>query len=103
LPVTKRTLLLIAAILAVCPISGAVHAKNSLRSADPPPATYASLADFFTPGAVFQDRNGDGVIDFVDARLVVAEHPSSADLAAAADVAARLGFETSAMNLPLLR
>src|ERR1019366_971883 len=28
-------------------------------------------------------------------------HPAAADLAAAADVAARLGFETSAMNLPM--
>ena len=29
----------------------------------------AALADFFRPGVVFQDRNGDGVVDFVDARL----------------------------------
>ena len=65
---------------------------------DPPSA---SLSDFFAPGAVFQDRNSDGAVDFVDARIVLAEQPSSAELAAAADVAARLGFETSAMNLPL--
>jgi hypothetical protein len=102
--VTKRILLLFAASLALCPLSGAVHAKNSFRSQDTPAAaTHASLSDFFAPGAVFQDRNGDGAIDFVDARLVLAEHPSSADMAAAADVAARLGFETSAMNLPMRR
>src|SRR5262249_34675123 len=49
----------------------------------------------------FQDRNADGVVDFVDARIVLAERPSAAEVAAAADVAARLGYETTAMNLPL--
>ena len=59
------------------------------------------LASLFTPGAVFQDRNGDGFVDFVNARIVMAQKPSAADVSAAADVAARLGFETMAMNLPL--
>src|SRR6185369_3083141 len=63
----------------------------------------ASLSEFFAPGVVFQDRNSDGAIDFVDARLVLGERPSSAELAAAADVAARLGFETSALDLPMVR
>jgi hypothetical protein len=68
------------------------------RVAAPPPF---SLADLFKPGAVFQDRNGDGVIDFVDATLVLAPKPTDAEIAAAADIAARLGLETSAINLPL--
>jgi hypothetical protein len=63
----------------------------------------ASLSELFAPGVVFQDRNGDGAIDFVDARLVLGDQPSSAELAAAADIAARLGFETSAMDLPVVR
>jgi len=63
----------------------------------------ASLSEFFAPDIVFQDRNSDGAIDFVDARLVLGERPSSAELAAAADVAARLGFETSALDLPMVR
>jgi Zinc carboxypeptidase len=63
----------------------------------------AALADFFKPGVVWQDRNGDGAIDFVDARIVLPEQPTSAELAAAADVGARLGFETSAMNIPVVR
>src|SRR6266571_647590 len=41
-----------------------------------------SLSELFKPGVVFQDRNGDGAIDFVDVRL---------------------GYETSAMNLPMVR
>src|SRR5262245_9709474 len=69
----------------------------------PASAPSSSFAGFFKPGIVFQDRNGDGVIDFVDARLALPENPTAAELAAAADVAARLGFETTAMNLPIAR
>src|SRR5712671_5618731 len=59
------------------------------------------LSELFKPGVVLQDRNGDGAIDFVDARIVLPEQPTSAELATASDIAARLGFETSAMNLPV--
>ena len=67
----------------------------------PAESTVASLSTLFKPGVVLQDRNGDGAIDFVDVRLVLPEQPSAGELAAASDVAARLGFETSAMNLPV--
>ncbi|MGH9143675.1 MAG: hypothetical protein ACRD2I_21270, partial [Vicinamibacterales bacterium] len=70
------------------------------RTAPGDPAA-ASLSEIFKPGVVLQDRNGDGAIDFVDARIVLPGQPSSAEVAAASDIAARLGFETSAMNLPL--
>src|SRR5436190_532589 len=63
----------------------------------------AALSDFFKPGVVWQDKNDDGAVDFVDARIVLPDNPSSAELAAAADVAARLGYETSAMNIPIAR
>src|SRR5712691_10349066 len=70
----------------------------------PPAETGAlSLSELFTPGVVFQDRNGDGAIDVVDARLVLSEQPSAGELAAASNIAARLGYETSAMNLPVVR
>jgi hypothetical protein len=42
-------------------------------------------------------------VDFANARLVLAPQPTAGDLAAAADIAARLGFETSAMDLPMVR
>jgi hypothetical protein len=90
----NRRLLLALALAAVSPLSGAGQRADST----PIPA---ALSDFFKPGTVLQDRNGDGAIDFVDARIVLAEQPSPAELAAASDIAARLGFETSAMNLPL--
>jgi hypothetical protein len=59
------------------------------------------VEDIFSPGFILEDRNGDGVIDFVNAELELGESPSPAAAAAASDVAARLGFETMAMNLPL--
>jgi hypothetical protein len=95
--VTKRLPLLALGLAALCPLSGAGQ-----RAAESP-STPAALSDLFKPGVVFQDRNRDGVIDFVDARLVLPEHPTAGELAAAADIAGRLGFETSAMNLPVAR
>jgi hypothetical protein len=71
------------------------------RTAPGDPAV--SLSEFFKPGVVFQDRNGDGAVDFVNARIVLPDSPSASELSAAADVAARLGFETSAMDLPVVR
>src|SRR3954470_13040680 len=93
--VNPRFLLLALALAAICPLSGAGQ-----KRADAPPAP-AALDDFFKPGLVFQDRNGDGAIDFVDARILLPQEPSAGEIAAASDVAARLGYETSAMNLPL--
>jgi Zinc carboxypeptidase len=93
--VNTRPLLLTIALAALCPLSGAGQ-----QPTETPPAA-AALSDIFKPGVIFQDRNGDGAIDFVDARIVLAEQPSSAELAAASDIAARLGYETSAMNLPV--
>jgi len=62
-----------------------------------------SLAEIFKPGVVFLDKNGDGVVDFVDARIALPDAPSAGELAAAANIAARLGYETTAMNLPVPR
>jgi len=73
-PVNKRVLLLALAVASVCPLSGA----GQQRTDGPVPA---ALSDFFKPGVVFQDRNGDGAVDFVDARIVLPEQPSAAELA----------------------
>jgi hypothetical protein len=77
-------------------ISGAVGVTQQSATAA------LALSEFFKPGVVFQDRNNDGAVDFVNARIVLAEQPTAGDMAAAASVAARLGYETSAMNLPLV-
>src|SRR4051812_9012663 len=69
-----------------------------------PPARRDSTRDLrnvLAPGYILQDRNGDDVIDFVNAKVALPSAASQADLAAAANIAARLGYETSATNLDL--
>ena len=78
-----------------------VIAPQSYVHTQQAPSPSADLATLFATGSVLQDRNGDGVIDFVNARVVLGERPSASDVSAAADLAARFGFETMAMNLPL--
>ena len=92
----RRFFLRLTAVLALAPTAGAFHVAD-------PPAPPAALADFFKPGTVFQDRNADGVVDFVSAQISLADKPTVGELAAAADVASRLGFETTAMNIPVAR
>ena len=65
------------------------------------PSALSGLEMFFATGPILQDRNGDGVIDFVDARIIVDDAPTPTDIAAAADIAARLAYETMAINIPL--
>jgi len=72
--VTKRVGTLAACTLGLAAIG---------RTQSAPPR--AALSDFFKPGVVLQDRNNDGVVDFVNARLALAERPSAAETAAAAD------------------
>lgn len=87
-----RTRFLLLPLVAVAAVQGA---ETSIRP--------APLADLFKIGPLFQDRNGDGVVDFVDARLAMPDKPTAAETAAAADLAARLAFETTAINLPVAR
>ena len=56
----------------------------------------------FNLGAVLEDRNGDGIADFVNVRIVVPEAASPSDISGAAEIAARLGYETTATDIPLV-
>ena len=49
-----------------------------------------------------RDTNGDGLADVVAARVIVPASPSLADVEAATNLAARLGYETTALTLPLV-
>ena len=60
-----------------------------------------SLAALYELGGAVSDTNGDGVADRLNARVVLPGSPSAAEVAIAADLAARLGFETLALNLPM--
>jgi hypothetical protein len=61
------------------------------------------LGDLFTlTRGVVRDTNGDGLADTVVARVMVPARPAAEDVLAASNIAARLGFETMAMSLPLV-
>ena len=90
-----------AIVVAVLCVTLSPAATNQTDGAQPSSAMSFSLLDVFATGVALEDRNGDGVIDFVNARLVLGEPASAGDVSAGADIAARLGFETMAMNLPV--
>jgi hypothetical protein len=65
-----------------------------------PPA--ARVADPFVIGWMLEDTNGDGIADFIAGRIVVPAQPSAAENAAAANLAARLGYGTTGMTPPVV-
>jgi len=53
-------------------------------------------------GGAVRDTNGDGLADSVAARVIVPAEPAVEDIQAAANIAGRLGFETTALSLPIV-
>jgi murein tripeptide amidase MpaA len=67
------------------------------------PAGRPSLAALYTgAGGAVRDTNGDALPDSVLARVIVPARPTPEDVEAAANIAARLGYETTALTLPLV-
>lgn len=73
------------------------------------PAPLAQVADapldltpFFGAAGLTRDTNGDGLADTIAARVIVAAAPTLEDGIAAANLAGRLGFETTALTLPFV-
>ena len=70
-----------------------------------PPAAVATanrVADPFAPGWMVLDTNGDGIADFIGGKVVVPTNPGAAENAAAADIAARLGFASTGLTMPVV-
>ncbi len=80
-------------IAADLPASRAAAQRAELRG-------LASLYDV-AAGAV-RDTNGDGLADAVAARVIVPADPAVEDVQAAVNIAGRLGFETTALTLPIV-
>lgn len=77
-------------------------AGEAVADAAPAPVaadTVSDLRDLFAGGLFVDDRNGDSLPDFVDGRIVLPAEPAPAEAAAAANLAARLGYETTATDL----
>lgn len=60
------------------------------------------LAAIYGPDGVIRDANGDGLADRLATRVILPAAPSVEDELAAANIAARLGFETTALSLPIV-
>ncbi|MYC51475.1 MAG: hypothetical protein F4X47_04060, partial [Gammaproteobacteria bacterium] len=84
-----------AALWAGVPRAGLAQAPDASVPGD--------LTTLFEIGGLVLDTNGDEVPDFVNASLVTGETPTLAETRAAAEIAARLGFETMALDLPVAR
>lgn len=67
-----------------------------------PADTLADLRNLLDTAVVLEDRDDDGIVDRLDVRLVLGATPTEADVTAAMNMAARLGFETASSDLGLL-
>ncbi len=60
------------------------------------------LTDPFVTGWMLTDTNGDEIADFIAGKIVVPANPSAEQNAAAANIAARLGYGTTAFTPPVV-
>jgi hypothetical protein len=77
-------------------------AQSTVRSTQSPTTDPDLTAFFATSYGLVRDTNGDDIADAVAARVIVPAAPTRDDSVAAANIAARLGFETSALSFPLV-
>jgi hypothetical protein len=93
---------LIAAVAAFLVFFGAHPVRTGAgASAQRPELTGLASIYSLAAGAV-RDTNGDGLADSVAARVVLPAEPAIEDIQAAANIAGRLGFETTALTLPIV-
>ncbi|MBT8335682.1 MAG: hypothetical protein KJO11_03695, partial [Gemmatimonadetes bacterium] len=96
------TPLVLAAVAGLATPASAVVNRVSVPRPAPvvaPADTVDDLRDVFAVDALLSNLNRDPWPDAVAARLVLAPDPGTAEIAAAANVAARLGYETTATDL----
>ena len=66
----------------------------------PPAASH--VTDVFSEGYMLRDTNHDGIVDFIEGKVVVPAQPGAAENAASANIAARLGFASTGLTPPLV-
>jgi hypothetical protein len=88
---------------AVCAVTLAAFLSSSFAQTAAPPATPGTrFEDLFRIGVMVQDTNGDKIADTLCGHIVVPKAPGVAENTSAANLAARLGYETSALTLPVV-
>jgi hypothetical protein len=85
--------------IALVAVSVLVPARERPAAAQAPPIR--GLDMLFAPAGAVRDTNDDGLADAIAARVIVPDDASAEDLEVAINLAARLGFETTAMTLPV--
>lgn len=94
---------LLAAVLAAVVLTlGALRRPVSQPTSTAPARSRSPLEHAFEPGWILEDTNGDNIADFLDGHVVVSSEPSAAENAAAANLAARLGYETAGLTMPVV-
>jgi hypothetical protein len=68
----------------------------------PAPPAAKHLADPFAIGWMLVDTNGDGIADSINGKVIVPDAPTAAENAAAANLAARLGYGSTGLTPPLV-
>jgi hypothetical protein len=86
----------VATALTCCLFGGAVGLYGQQAKTETP------LENAFQMNLMVQDTNGDQIADAVCGHVIVPKTPSAAENASAANLAARLGYETSALTLPIV-
>ena len=61
-----------------------------------------NISDPFAAGWMLVDTNGDGIADAIVGKIVVPDHSSAAENAAAANFAARVGYGSTGLTLPIV-
>ncbi len=72
------------------------------RLKDSAAASAGNISDPFAAGWMLVDTNGDGIADAVVGKIVVPDKSSAAENAAAANFAARVGYGSTGLTLPLV-
>ncbi|HEY3380716.1 MAG TPA: M14 family metallopeptidase [Vicinamibacterales bacterium] len=95
-----RTYLLFASIVV---LTVTMAGETSLGQRAPAAPRLESLAGVFSgSAAAVRDTNGDNLPDAVVARIIVPASPTADDIEAATNIAGRLGYETTALSMPLV-
>jgi len=87
------------AVTLMCSLAADRPGGQGRPAADPLPGLGAV---FQVSGGATRDTNGDGIADTIAARIIVPAAATTEDAQAAVNIAARLGYETMAMTLPIV-
>ena len=96
-----RSVHVLLAAIALAVLPPAAPGYPGAQEQEPSP-TPPDLRDLFEPGRLLADGNNDGLIDRIEARMAIVGTVDEAAIAAAANIGARLGFETTALDPGLL-